>query len=1142
MNITTFLRFTIVMLLLFSYTMLANGDDLTVLSEVAENRAVAATVRIYAKDHSWEDYEFHGSGFFVKPHLIATNYHVIENKDKSRAKPILAYRHSNKGRFHSVTAVKAFDVKHDLAVLEVSRSRVKPLILSGSETIKRRDRVYVVGFAMGLDSGITSGIINNPKQPWEGVEYIRIDAAVSPGNSGGPVLNIYGDVIGIATRGSWIIAQNLNFAVPSNQFRALLSSHGVFIPPKPKRRTVNGKTDRESVEKAKAEVERAKADTEKARAERAKAEARKVEAEARKVEAEAKKAEAEARTREAEHTKVEAEKAMEEPEARKTEMAKVPKLESTITDQLRSATVHIYGRDRNGIEGRLGTGFFVRKDQVATDFHVVHGSALKGVTQVSKASQSANALFAARVIKTKKAHHLAILQVEPLDAQPLPIANSDWIQEADEIRVFSNTSQPKGEFSERNISEISPISGILYFRFDDPVAPGSGGGPIVNNRGEVVAITTLTVPEISGSLNYAVPSNYLADLLDGEGDNIQNVLSLPPSPPTEQTDSSKLMFLPEPSSLHRDWLERGIEHYEEARYDDAIQLLEPALDGLTHPKNRACAHLYMGFSRRGRGDSAESVIAEFRDALSYDPNVKLPPNVGQNHPVFNPLLEKSRNEFTGTLTINASPPQTQIKIVASNGEIIGETTESVNSRRLFKGDYTVEAASKSDSKREPWHENIHIEPGVHLRLRLELPTDSIPSSTGQNLELTLDLNRAKQPGKVEVHYTLFDESGSELERDVKEMRLQGKKPDLSSWVYYVKLPPSTQGGKIVYRIKVDGEDFEPSQNGAVQEPFAPQDEIDNNDTTTASRDHATTLREKLPKIVILEPPNAATFRTNQRIQIEADVESIVAVDEVRVYYDFPKKQLSDDSRSQLLKRQSSLNTFIGEIPMSHIPKGGYVWYFVGATYEKRQKVKSEERMVGIKKPGEMTPIPHQGLWASHSWSNVVGNEGFYSGWERGNVVSLAFLQEGKGFQTLGAQLDYTYENPDYISAIVQWGPSTRENPVSFAFLAGATGHRSSDPSFSGIRQSSQITPLLGGSLKLFPMDRVTLDVTGSVRLQSENAAANRDANFIEEYLLHYEAGIRLYITPSLNLKAGYGRWRYGKYDNASVQVGLGNTF
>lgn len=1192
MNITTFLRFTIVMLLLFSCITSANGDDLTILSEAAENRAVAATVRIYAKDHSWEDYEFHGSGFFVTPHLIATNYHVIENKDKSRAKPILAYRHSNKGRFHSVNAVKAFDVKKDLAVLEVSRSRVKPLILGGSETIKRRDRVYVVGFAMGLDSGTTSGIINNPKQPWEGVEYIRIDAAVSPGNSGGPVLNIYGDVIGIATRGSWIIAQNLNFAVPSNKLRSLLYRRRVPLPPKPNRKTVNRETESKKEEKAHAEVKLAEAE-----ARKIEAEAKKVEAEARKAEAEAERAKAEAKIAEAEKPKTNAESPIEE-------KAKVSDPKTGTINQLQAATVHIYGRDRNGKEGRLGTGFFVREDQVATDFHVVHGSALKGVMQVSQAAQSANALFAARVIKTKKAHHLAILHVEPLDAQPLPIANSDRIQEADEIRVFSNTSQSKGEFSERNISKISPISGILYFEFDAPVAPGSGGGPIVNNRGEVVAVTTLRVPEISGSLNYAVPSNYLTDLLDGEGDNIQNVFPLPPSPPTEQTDSSKLMFPPEPSP-YGEWLEKGKKHYEQAKYGDAIRLLESALDELTHPHNRAVANLYLGCARRGCGESQEAVVTAFKEALYYDPNVELPRELGKNHPVFGPLLEKTRKETTGILTVNASPPETKIWIYGGHSKQDEPYVGTVN-LRLFKGDYTV-VCFLEETRDVKSVKTVHVEPGVRHILDRELTR--MPSTSR---ELTLELDRAVKPQRVEVHYEIYGPTGIELDQGVKLMQLQGEKPNSGTWVYHVKWPPSTPAGKLAYRIKVDGEDIhpipppeivilEPPTNAWVyinqaidlkarvtsdiqltevlvhySEASKKLRKMDTPDTyigtvpgrdnrkagtiwyfVTAKNQEGKMSRSEVrlveirrpdddtdtdsvppPEIIVLEPSDAAVFSINKPIEIKARVKSSTPIQEVRVYYDFPRKQLSETSPATMLKIKSS-HTYVGKIPKERTREEGYIWYFVMATAENGMKSEPTDRVVEIKEP---TTQKHQGLWASHSWSNLVSDEGFYSGWERGNVMSLAFLQEGRGFQTLGAQLDYTYENPDYISAMAQWGPSTRENPVSFAFLAGAAGHRPSDPSFSRVRQSRQFTPLLGGSVKFYPIGRVAVDATASVRLQSENASANRDANFIEEYLHHYEAGIRLYISPTLNLKAGYGRWRLGEYDNASVQVGLGATF
>ena len=197
-------------------------------------------------------------------------------------------------------------------------------------------------------------------------------------------------------------------------------------------------------------------------------------------------------------------------------------------------------------------------------------------------------------------------------------------------------------------------------------------------------------------------------------------------------------------------------------------------------------------------------------------------------------------------------------------------------------------------------------------------------------------------------------------------------------------------------------------------------------------------------------------------------------------------------------------------------------------------------MIEVKKP---MSTRHHGVWASHGWAiHVAKNSGFNSDWERGNVFSVGYLSEGKGSQILGVQLDYPYANPDNASAIVQWGPSTRESPVAFAILAGAARYRPSDTGFSRTTQSSQITPLLGGSLKLYPLDKVTLDLTGSFKLQTENNAAGRESGFLDDYLHHYEMGLRLYISPTLNFKVGVGNWRIGEYDNTSVQIGLGATF
>ena len=1118
-----------VCLILFLYSRNAPANELTGV-EIAE-RADEATVLIGAAPTNLSEIG-QGSGFLVHSNLIVTNFHVIKDASVRVYKRsdqvqynikdgwVIAYKRVGQEKVHSIKSIRCADLNHDLAILEVLPTRVEPLHLGDSDTAKKGETVYVAGNPHGIEGtvskGIISGQLTSPGPKFkafkfirEGVELIQIDASISSGSSGGPVINDQGEVVGVATVGSVVDdAPDLNFAIPSKHLKDLAERHKISLPSKPK---PVGPDEEERRDAARAKAK--------------------------------------------------------------------------IIKHLKAATVRIIGKDPNGEESLLGIGFYVEPDQVATDFHVIDGAELIGVKRFRQGTKSAAVLLGAKLLKTDKTRHLAILKVEKKVGRPLSLGNSNQVDRDEEIYMVQDPSQ--GKTSEGTISKILDIEGVQYFQLDAEVLPASSGGPIANIRGEVIAVTALKVPKLDGTLKYAIPAIYLEGLRAKPPD------PPPPKPPPEPPDDGPDQpVIPPPENL----LKPGVDFYKAAKFGQAVGDLQSVLNRLSEPKQRALAHLYLGFSKWGLEETESSVNAEFREALRYNPSIELPNDVvGQDHPVFKPLLEKARAETTGTLTITASPPETEIEIYggAVQPKLPDDRTKPI---RLFKGNYAVEGVLEGAHKVVP----VLIRPGAHKEISLRV--DPSPG-----FEFTLDLISAEKPKKVTVRYTIYDADDNKIDQDEKAMELREKKPP-STWAYHVKLPSAAQGGKIEYRIEADGkviidppppmqiEILEPPENASIAADqtipikarvisnaeisevrvvydtpttladTSPSQKLEKKSSSNTyigkiptGRKHTdgTTwfyvtatnkkgvkvpsvtraVHAKAPEIVVLKPLETAGLPTNKPIEIKAEVKTSEPLREVRVYHDFPRKQLSEKSPYTVLENKSS-GMYIGNIPKERTRDEGYIWYFVMVTPANGLKFKSEDKVVEVKD----SPPEHKGVWASHSWSNVVGNEGFYSGWERGNVVSLAFLQEGKGFQTLGARLDYTYENPDYISAIVQWGPSTRENPVSFAFLAGAAGYRSSDPSFSGIRQSSQITPLLGGSLKLFPMDRVTLDVTGSVRLQSENAAANRDANFIEEYLLHYEAGIRLYITPSLNLKAGYGRWRYGEYDNASVQIGLGNTF
>jgi len=164
-----------------------------------------------------------GSGFLLdKQGHILTNNHVINNAQ--RVEVTLSDKHKYKA------TVVGVDKNHDLALLQITAPNLQPATLANSQGLTVGQRVYAIGNPFGLQGTMTRGIIsairsirgpqNNPIE-----DAIQTDAAVNPGNSGGPLLNSRGEVIGITT----LIANNgadqssgIGFAIPINTAKAFL--------------------------------------------------------------------------------------------------------------------------------------------------------------------------------------------------------------------------------------------------------------------------------------------------------------------------------------------------------------------------------------------------------------------------------------------------------------------------------------------------------------------------------------------------------------------------------------------------------------------------------------------------------------------------------------------------------------------------------------------------------------------------------------------------------------------------------------------------------------------------------------------------------------------------------------------------------
>ena len=172
-----------------------------------------------------------GSGFIILPDgLVITNKHVVADTDASYK--ILT---NDKKNFDVEKIYR--DPLNDLAILKINAAGLKPLKLGDSSKLKLGQLTIAIGTPLGeFTNTVTKGIVSGlgrgitAGSPFEGYvekldNVIQTDAPISPGNSGGPLLNSSGEVIGINTA---IAAegQNIGFAIPVNVIKDLIETFG----------------------------------------------------------------------------------------------------------------------------------------------------------------------------------------------------------------------------------------------------------------------------------------------------------------------------------------------------------------------------------------------------------------------------------------------------------------------------------------------------------------------------------------------------------------------------------------------------------------------------------------------------------------------------------------------------------------------------------------------------------------------------------------------------------------------------------------------------------------------------------------------------------------------------------------------------
>lgn len=175
-------------------------------------KAFPSTVLIICNDSNGQQVSL-GSGFVIAPGVVATNHHVIDGAASATVKVI------GERTTHKVSHIRNIDARNDLALLSVSGLEAAAVEIGNAASLEVGATVYAVGNPRGLEGSFSQGIVSAIR-PIGGVSLLQITAPISPGSSGGPVLDASGKVVGVSVA-TYKGGQNLNFAIPSTALTKL---------------------------------------------------------------------------------------------------------------------------------------------------------------------------------------------------------------------------------------------------------------------------------------------------------------------------------------------------------------------------------------------------------------------------------------------------------------------------------------------------------------------------------------------------------------------------------------------------------------------------------------------------------------------------------------------------------------------------------------------------------------------------------------------------------------------------------------------------------------------------------------------------------------------------------------------------------
>lgn len=163
---------------------------------------------------------YEGSGFAIGFNTVVTNAHVIDNRNDITVKTYSGEEYN--------ASIYLFNEALDIAILSVENAEFTPLEVGDCENIKIGEEIYAIGAPRSLDYTLTKGVISNKSRTIGFNKYIQIDAAINSGNSGGPLLNNAGQVIGVNSM-KISDAEGIGLAIPISSVTSFMEGNDMSL-------------------------------------------------------------------------------------------------------------------------------------------------------------------------------------------------------------------------------------------------------------------------------------------------------------------------------------------------------------------------------------------------------------------------------------------------------------------------------------------------------------------------------------------------------------------------------------------------------------------------------------------------------------------------------------------------------------------------------------------------------------------------------------------------------------------------------------------------------------------------------------------------------------------------------------------------